>query len=202
MGRRLPQARGRRATLDLTSDFFLLRVPCHRFPETPQTRLSFACLGRLRPAPALLRLCYIVSARKPVPVGWRKGFCRSGSGECLTKRAGPLLKTASNGSSWLKDSLAKYAAEAILRLMRKRFEVQLALGRTPIERVMLPVRSRDELPPVLAGLQWIFQTPELNGQIFELLEKKVVGDKEGHRAARFGPVAHFGFGHCASGAGL
>jgi len=62
--------------------------------------------------------------------------------------------------------------------MRKRFEIQLALGKTPIERVVLPVRSRDELPPVLAGLQWIFQTPELNGQVFELLEGKVVGAKK------------------------
>jgi hypothetical protein len=62
--------------------------------------------------------------------------------------------------------------------MRKRFEVQMTLGRTPIERVVLPTRSRDELPPVLAGLQWIFQTPELNSQIFDLLEKKVVGLKK------------------------
>ena len=56
--------------------------------------------------------------------------------------------------------------------MRKRFEVQLRLGTTAIEKVSLPLRSRDELPPVLAGLQWIFQTPELNRQVFELLEKK------------------------------
>lgn len=77
-----------------------------------------------------------------------------------------------------EDSLADWPVEAILRRMRKRFEVQLALGRTPIERVVLPARSRDELPPVLAGLQWIFQTPELNSQIFELLEKKVVGVKK------------------------
>src|SRR5258708_6270363 len=62
--------------------------------------------------------------------------------------------------------------------MRKRFEVQLALGKTPIERVVLPTRSRDELPPVLAGLRWIFQTSEVNSQIFELLEKKVVADKQ------------------------
>jgi len=53
----------------------------------------------------------------------------------------------------------------------------MTLGRTPIERVSLPVRSRDELPPVLAGLQWIFQTPELNCRVFDLLEKKVVGVK-------------------------
>ena len=80
--------------------------------------------------------------------------------------------------SELKDWLARGPAEAILRLMRKRFEVQLALGKTPIEKVVLPARSRDELPPVLAGLQWIFQTAELNRQIFELLEKKVVGGKK------------------------
>jgi len=62
--------------------------------------------------------------------------------------------------------------------MRKRFEVQLTLGKTPIERVILPLKSRDELPPILAGLQWIFVTPELNRQIFELLEGKVVGEKK------------------------
>jgi IS5 family transposase len=88
------------------------------------------------------------------------------------------LKTSRNSSRWLEDSLAKYPAKAILRLMRKRFEVQLILGHTPIERVALPLRSRDELPPVLAGLQWIFQSPDLNSQIFELLEKKVVGGKK------------------------
>jgi hypothetical protein len=62
--------------------------------------------------------------------------------------------------------------------MRKRFEFQLALGKTAIEKVVMPVRSRDELPPVLAGLQWVFQTPEINGQIFDLLEKKVAGAKK------------------------
>ena len=61
----------------------------------------------------------------------------------------------------------------MLRVMRKRFEVQLALGKTPIEKVGMPARSRDELPPVLAGLQWVFQNAELNSQLFELLEKKV-----------------------------
>jgi hypothetical protein len=53
--------------------------------------------------------------------------------------------------------------------MRKRFEVQLALGKTPIEKVVLPARSRDELPPVLAGLHWIFQNPEINGQGLHVL---------------------------------
>lgn len=62
--------------------------------------------------------------------------------------------------------------------MRRRFDVQLALGQTPIERVSIPLKSRDELPPMLAGLQWIFQTPELNAEIFALLEGKVTAGKK------------------------
>ncbi len=61
--------------------------------------------------------------------------------------------------------------------MRQRFERQLDLGQTPIEEVPIPPKSRDELPPVLRGLQWIFQTPEVNEQIFQLLEEKVKGTK-------------------------
>jgi hypothetical protein len=61
--------------------------------------------------------------------------------------------------------------------MRQRFERQLDLGQTPIEEVPIPPQSRDELPPVLRGLQWIFQTPDVNEQIFQLLEQKVTGTK-------------------------
>jgi len=61
--------------------------------------------------------------------------------------------------------------------MRQRFERQLDLGQTPIEEVPIPPKSRDELPPVLRGLQWIFQTPEVNEQIFQLLEQRVTGSK-------------------------
>jgi len=62
--------------------------------------------------------------------------------------------------------------------MRRRFDVQLALGQTPIERVRIPLKSRDELPPILAGLQWIFQTPQINEEIFALLESKVLAGKK------------------------
>ena len=62
--------------------------------------------------------------------------------------------------------------------MRRRFEVQLALGKTPIERVSIPLKSRDELPPILAALQWIFQMPEINERIFALLEERVVAGKK------------------------
>ncbi len=35
--------------------------------------------------------------------------------------------------------------------MRQRFARQLDLGQTPIEEVSIPLKSRDELPPVLRG---------------------------------------------------
>jgi IS5 family transposase len=62
--------------------------------------------------------------------------------------------------------------------MRKRFECQLQLGRTAIEKIQIPLKSRDELPPILAGLQWMFLTPEVNEAVFQLLEKKVQGNKQ------------------------
>ena len=37
--------------------------------------------------------------------------------------------------------------------MRKRFDVQLALGAVPIERVEIPTRTHDELPLTLAAVQ-------------------------------------------------
>lgn len=61
--------------------------------------------------------------------------------------------------------------------MRKRFEVQLALGAVPIECVKIPTRTRDELPPTLAALQWIFVTPEVSEQVFTLLEDAVLSDR-------------------------
>src|SRR5690606_672478 len=60
---------------------------------------------------------------------------------------------------------------------RQRFEQQLSLGRVPISEVTFPLKSRDELPPVLMALQHIFVTPELNEAIFSLLENKICDGK-------------------------
>ena len=59
--------------------------------------------------------------------------------------------------------------------MRKRFEVQLKLGQPAIEEVVFPARSRDELPPLLKGLQWIFKTPELLEKINALVVRHGLG---------------------------
>ena len=62
--------------------------------------------------------------------------------------------------------------------MRHRFQQQTTLGITPITQVKFPLRSRDELPPVLMALQHVFITPVLNEKVFALLEKKVLKDKK------------------------
>ncbi len=62
--------------------------------------------------------------------------------------------------------------------MRQRFEQQTTFGITPIAEVKFDERSRDELPPVLKALQYIFVTPELNEAIFTLLENKISRHKK------------------------
>ena len=62
--------------------------------------------------------------------------------------------------------------------MRNYFNVQLGPGQTAIEDVIIPVKSRDELPPVLSGLQWIFINTQVRDEILKLIEEKVCGTKK------------------------
>jgi len=62
--------------------------------------------------------------------------------------------------------------------MRQRFEQQMNLRTVAISDVKFPLKSRDELPPVLMALQYIFVTAELNEKVFQLLEKKIVSGKK------------------------
>jgi len=57
--------------------------------------------------------------------------------------------------------------------MRKRFEIQLELGSTPIEAIRLPARSRDELPPVMRALKYIYTTPAIHREVFQVLEQHI-----------------------------
>ena len=63
--------------------------------------------------------------------------------------------------------------------MRKRFEIQLELGTTPIEEIEIPTKSRDELPPVLRALQYIYIKPEINEKVFKIIEKRINRYKNG-----------------------
>jgi transposase, IS5 family len=62
--------------------------------------------------------------------------------------------------------------------MRQRFEQQMNLRTVPIADVKFPLKSRDELPPVLMALQYIFITPELNEKVFQILEHKICSGKK------------------------
>jgi transposase, IS5 family len=62
--------------------------------------------------------------------------------------------------------------------MRQRFEQQLDMRITPICDVNIPTKSRDELPPTLRALQYIFITPSINEKIFALLEEKICKGKK------------------------
>jgi hypothetical protein len=62
--------------------------------------------------------------------------------------------------------------------MRHPFPAQPDLQITPIEKIRLPLKSRDELPPLLAGLQWVWMHPTLKAEIFALLEAKILAGKK------------------------
>ena len=62
--------------------------------------------------------------------------------------------------------------------MRQFFDSRPELTLTPIERILLPLDSRDELPPILAGLQWLWMHPTLKPEVLRLLQQKVLADKQ------------------------
>ena len=62
--------------------------------------------------------------------------------------------------------------------MRHHFQAQPDLQITPIEKIRLPLSSRDQLPPILAGLQWIWMHPTLKAEILALLQAKILAGKK------------------------
>ncbi len=79
--------------------------------------------------------------------------------------------------------------------MRKRFEVQYELGATPIEKVQIPTKSRDEMPAVLRALQYIYSTPELSEKVFSILERKItkgINNRTGRPGAMLWEIFVFG----------
>lgn len=62
--------------------------------------------------------------------------------------------------------------------MRHPYQAEPDFQIIPIEKIQLPLRSRDELPPILAGLQWIWMHPTLKGEILGLLEANILAGKK------------------------
>jgi hypothetical protein len=72
----------------------------------------------------------------------------------------------------------KRAFSPVTFAMRQRYSPQSEFEVTPIEHIVLPRNSRDELPPILAGLQWIWTQRKLKAEILELLETKILAGKK------------------------
>lgn len=68
--------------------------------------------------------------------------------------------------------------------MRKRIEQQLKLGGISIAEVKIPLKSRDELPPILMALKHLYVTPELKAEAFRILEEKILSGKK--KTGRYG----------------
>lgn len=72
--------------------------------------------------------------------------------------------------------------------MRQRFKQQINLRTVAIADVKFPLKSRNELPPVLLSFQYTFIRPVLNEKVFKLLEKMICNGKN-----KTGRKRHFPF---------
>tara|TARA_Y100000031_G_scaffold30069_1_gene33171 strand:+ start:205 stop:687 length:483 start_codon:yes stop_codon:yes gene_type:complete len=57
--------------------------------------------------------------------------------------------------------------------MRKAIDPQLQIGQVDISQIEFDIRSRDEIPKLLMGLQYIYCTPEIRQEVFKILEEMV-----------------------------
>lgn len=55
---------------------------------------------------------------------------------------------------------------------------QMQLGEVDISQIKFDPKSRDEMPQVLRGLQYIYTNLELRTQVFDILEKHIYADKK------------------------
>ena len=58
--------------------------------------------------------------------------------------------------------------------MRKIFPFQAEIGNLPIEEIRLDPKSRDDIPALLLGLQYLYTHKETRKALFDLLEKEVL----------------------------
>lgn len=57
--------------------------------------------------------------------------------------------------------------------MRQTKHPQLRIGETPIAEIKIDLKSRDDIPPLLLGLQHIYTTTDLRQKVFEILEHQI-----------------------------
>ena len=62
--------------------------------------------------------------------------------------------------------------------MHQPFDTNPVFQLVPIEKIEMPLNSRDELPPTLARLQWIWCHATQREKILGLLAQKVIANKK------------------------
>jgi len=62
--------------------------------------------------------------------------------------------------------------------MRQVTNPQYKLGEIPVHKIKINLKSRDDIPPLLLGLQHIYTTPELCDKVFAILEEKIEPDTD------------------------
>jgi len=57
--------------------------------------------------------------------------------------------------------------------MRQVKNPQFKLDEIPISKIKIDLKSRDDIPPLLLGLQYVYTTLELRDKVFAILEKHI-----------------------------
>ena len=57
--------------------------------------------------------------------------------------------------------------------MRTIRDPQMQFGEVEIAAIELDLKSRDDIPPILSGLQYIYATPALRASVFKVLERVI-----------------------------
>jgi transposase, IS5 family len=66
--------------------------------------------------------------------------------------------------------------------MRQIIDPQLRFGEQDISRIVLDARPRDDVPPILRGLQYTYVTPEVRAQVFAILAEVLPRSADGQSA--------------------
>jgi len=57
-------------------------------------------------------------------------------------------------------------------------DMQMKFGQTPIDKINIDLRARDEIPKLLLGLQFVYCDKSLREKVFEILEKLIKPDTD------------------------
>ena len=55
--------------------------------------------------------------------------------------------------------------------MRKVIELQMEFWKKDISQIEFDIKSRDEIPKLLMGLQYIYSTPNVRAKVFKILKR-------------------------------